>query len=48
MAVREGNQFEAEEFLGEFVSKNRPVLIKGLAKDWPALEKWTDKQFKYL
>jgi len=35
-----------EEFLHEYVSKNRPVVIKDAARSWPALSKWTPAFFK--
>ncbi|MCG3167491.1 MAG: hypothetical protein POELPBGB_03283 [Bacteroidia bacterium] len=27
-------------FYSKFVSKNKPVIIEGLADDWPAMKKW--------
>lgn len=30
-----------DEFLGRYVSGCRPLVITGLARDWPALQRWT-------
>jgi hypothetical protein len=35
-----------EEFLREYVMKNRPVVLKDGARDWPALSKWTPAFFR--
>ncbi len=29
-----------EEFLVEYYSRNRPVIITGMMDDWPAMRKW--------
>ena len=29
----------------QYVTKNKPVLVKGMAADWPALKKWKRKYF---
>src|SRR5687767_8444486 len=31
----------ADEFVRKFVRTGRPVLIKGLVKDWAAVSKWS-------
>ena len=33
------------EFYRSFISYNRPVIIRGGAKHWPACEKWKDSQY---
>ena len=38
LSPREFNQF--------YMSRNRPVVMKEMARDWPAAQKWTD--FAYL
>ena len=35
-----------KEFMHEYVLKNRPVVLKDAARDWPALSKWTPEFFK--
>jgi len=35
-----------KEFLHEYVLKNRPVVLKDAARDWPALSKWTPEFFR--
>jgi hypothetical protein len=35
----------AKDFYGRFVLANRPVLIKGLVRGWPALSKWSPDYF---
>lgn len=30
-----------QRFLSDFVLRNRPVLLKGAARHWPALQRWT-------
>jgi len=34
------------EFLHEYVLKNRPVVLKDAAQNWPALSKWTPEFFR--
>ena len=29
----------------EYLVKNKPVRVKGWARDWPALKKWSDKNY---
>ncbi|MEO7066291.1 MAG: cupin-like domain-containing protein [Rhodanobacter sp.] len=36
----------SEEFLTEFYSVNRPVIITGMINHWPALEKWNLDYFR--
>ncbi|MEM7201561.1 MAG: cupin-like domain-containing protein [Planctomycetota bacterium] len=36
----------AEEFQREFVEKNRPVVITGVANTWPAFERWTPQYLR--
>ncbi|CAF0921128.1 unnamed protein product [Adineta ricciae] len=32
-------------FYRDYVSRNKPVVIKGALNQWPALSKWTDSQY---
>ena len=32
-------------FKKDWVSKNRPILVKGAVKHWPAMKRWRDKNF---
>jgi hypothetical protein len=34
------------EFLDRYYARNEPVLIEGVANDWPALTRWTPAYFK--
>lgn len=34
-----------QEFLDQFYSENKPVIIEGALDDWPALELWQDGQY---
>jgi Cupin-like domain len=34
------------EYLHEYVKKNRPVVVEGAVKNWPALDMWTPHFFK--
>jgi hypothetical protein len=34
------------EFLRDYYTTNRPVLIKGMLDDWPALQKWSPEYLK--
>jgi hypothetical protein len=35
-----------DEFLHEYVLKNRPVVLVDAARDWPAVGRWTPQFFK--
>lgn len=41
VAVRDGSRIDGATFVRDFVSLRRPVLLRGLARDWPALREWT-------
>ena len=36
------------DFKKNYLDKKRPLIIKGLTKDWPAREKWTTDYFKEI
>jgi ribosomal protein L16 Arg81 hydroxylase len=36
----------AEAFLESYYSKNRPVVLSGLTRNWPALKLWSPEYFK--
>ena len=35
----------SEDFYREFLLKRKPVLLRGAAKDWPAYQRWWDKDY---
>jgi len=35
-----------EEFVAEFMRRNRPVVVRGAVADWPALRRWTPDYFR--
>ena len=37
-----------EDFLKNYLEPKRPLVIKGLTKDWPAREKWTTEYLKSI
>ena len=37
-----------EDFKKNYLDKKRPLVIKGLTKDWPAREKWTTEYLKEI
>lgn len=37
---------ELETFRKEFLNRNKPVVLKGLARDWPAFSSWSLEYFK--
>ena len=39
-------KLSAHEFLQEFYSNNRPVIITGMLEDWPAMKKWNLDYFR--
>ena len=45
VAVIQADNLSEAEFKRDFVNQNIPVLIKGAIRHWPAVEKWTDKQY---
>ena len=40
------HQLSGEEFLRDYYSTNRPVIITGMMVDWPALKKWNMAYFR--
>ncbi len=40
VAVPRRHRLSREEFLEEYYSTNRPVIITGMMDDWPAMKKW--------
>src|SRR5262245_25018009 len=44
--VDKRDSLSREEFLHEYVLKNRPVVLKDAARQWPALSKWTPAFFQ--
>ncbi len=38
--VERRHRLSRDEFLREYYSTNRPVIITGMMDDWPAIEKW--------
>ncbi len=44
--VARRHQLDADEFLSEYYSRNRPVIITGMMDDWPALTKWNYDYFR--
>ncbi|MDQ8011428.1 MAG: cupin-like domain-containing protein [Flavobacterium nitrogenifigens] len=37
-----------EDFKKNYLDKRKPLIIKGLTKDWPAREKWSTEYFKQI
>ena len=37
---REFDEISSKEFYREFLVKSRPLLLKGLSREWPAYELW--------
>lgn len=37
-----------DDFKKNYLDKRKPLIIKGLTKDWPAREKWTTDYFKQI
>lgn len=35
-----------ERFFEEYVARNRPVILTGVATDWPAMKRWSPEYFK--
>ena len=40
-----GDKFYPKQFFDHFLSENRPLFVKGYAKNWRATEHWGDKQY---
>lgn len=45
VAVVQAENLSEAEFRREYVNQNIPVLVKGAIRHWPAVERWTDKQY---
>jgi hypothetical protein len=37
-----------EDFKKNYLDKRKPLIIKGLTKDWPAKKKWSTDYFKEI
>ena len=37
-----------EKFDQEFVTKNRPVIVTGVSKGWPATTLWTEERLVWI
>ncbi len=44
--VERREQLTREEFVEGYVRRCRPVIITGLARDWPALTRWSPQDLK--
>jgi ribosomal protein L16 Arg81 hydroxylase len=44
--VEKREQLSREEFVERYVRGCRPVVITGLARDWPALQRWSPQDLK--
>jgi ribosomal protein L16 Arg81 hydroxylase len=44
--VEKRGQLSREEFTERYVRGCRPVVIQGLARDWPALQRWSPQDLK--
>lgn len=43
--VIDARDLKEEVFREQWVARNRPCLVKGAVRHWPAVEKWKDKQY---
>ena len=39
------SQFNDKHFFDEYLSENRPVILRQYAKDWLAMQKWGDLDY---
>jgi hypothetical protein len=39
--IERRERLSPEEFIAEYMLKNRPVLLSGILEDWPAWQRWT-------
>lgn len=39
-------EMDAKKFNHKYMTKNRPVVVRAMAKNWGAVSKWSD--FEYL
>jgi hypothetical protein len=42
---KEAGQLKESDFIQEFVNKNRPCLVKGAIRHWPAIQKWRHEDY---
>lgn len=45
-AIARRDALGADDFYREYYCANRPVVLTGLMKDWPALARWSPQDFK--
>jgi hypothetical protein len=41
----DGREFRPEQFRRSFLAENRPVVLRGLARDWVATQSWSPEYF---
>lgn len=46
MEIERRHKLPAAEFLRDYYSANRPVIITGMMEDWPAMKKWNFDFFR--
>jgi hypothetical protein len=46
LPVKKVENIDPEEFRNDYYNPMRPIVISGLAKQWPALERWNWDLFK--
>ena len=39
------NELSSKKFFDDYLSENKPVVVREYAKDWPATKKWDDKEY---
>ena len=42
----ESRDLSYEDFMTHYVHAGKPVVVSGVASDWPAMRKWTPQHFK--
>src|SRR4051812_10831678 len=46
LEIRDAADLPYDTFVAEYMRKNRPVVVRNSAPEWPALRKWTPQFFK--
>lgn len=46
LEARDADDLPYEQFIADYVGRNRPLVVRGAVRDWPALKQWSPHYFR--